>query len=655
MPLDEHIPVLDDRTYDSIITEMRSRIARYTPEWKPTWTDFNDSDPGITMLQVFAWLGEMLAYRMNKVPTLAYLKFLQLLGVELRPAEPAVAQIGFPVRAKAPTPLVTVPKGTQVIAETPGGGAPLVFEADRALVCLKAKNVAVLSYDGYAYADVTALDAGAAAYQPFGPTANAGSALLLGFDASEPFPGTELTLYVWTAEPENSGAKVTCGLPASVVFPSAKLSWQYWDGYGWSPLTLIKDETAALTRSGQIIVKTPANALATTTIQPLTTPLYWLRLSVDSSQYEDPPSILAIRTNTMTLTQMETVRAEVLGGSTGRRDQTFRLSQIPVVAGSLTLTVDEGEGPRNWVEVADFFGSDPRGQHYVLNRTTGEVRFGDGEHGAIPIANASNPGGNVVAVEYRYGGGTSGNVAAGTLNALRNAVAGIDDAGVNNLMPSYGGQDEETLDNAKERAPAAIRARCRAVTTDDFELFASQAADIARAKAFPLRHPDFPGVLIPGVVTVVVVPRSDSRKPIPSEGTLRTVCAYLDARRLLTTEVYVAAPTYQLVSITVELIAEDSADSAEVQREVDAALLAYFHPLTGGERGNGWPFGGTIAFSQVFHRVLSVPGVASIGRLVIGVDGVDQPECRDIRLKDGALAYSKQHHVAVSYAQDDVL
>ncbi|MEP6817664.1 MAG: putative baseplate assembly protein, partial [Marmoricola sp.] len=77
MPLKDNIPKLDDHSYESIVAEMRSRISRYTPEWSPVWSDLNDSDPGITMLQVFAWLGEMLAYRMNQVPALVYLKFLQ--------------------------------------------------------------------------------------------------------------------------------------------------------------------------------------------------------------------------------------------------------------------------------------------------------------------------------------------------------------------------------------------------------------------------------------------------------------------------------------------------------------------------------------------------------------------------------------------------
>ena len=137
--------------------------------------------------------------------------------------------------------------------------------------------------------------------------------------------------------------------------------------------------------------------------------------------------------------------------------------------------------------------------------------------------------------------------------------------------------------------------------------------------------------------------------PAPSEATLRTVCAYLNERRLLTCEVYVAPPTYQQVSITVSVIADDSADLAQVQRDVDATLLTYFDPQTGGEAGTGWPFGRAIAFSRVFHRVLSVAGVSSVEQLVITVDGVDAPECRDIGLADGALAYSTQHQVSVAY------
>src|SRR5438067_13240611 len=98
MPLENAIPLIDDRSYDSLLAELRTRIARYTPEWTPVWTDVNDNDPGITMAQVFAWLAELLTYRMNKMPQLNYIKILQLLGIELNPEDPRQVEITFLVK-----------------------------------------------------------------------------------------------------------------------------------------------------------------------------------------------------------------------------------------------------------------------------------------------------------------------------------------------------------------------------------------------------------------------------------------------------------------------------------------------------------------------------------------------------------------------------
>src|SRR5689334_15187717 len=143
MPLNNAIPQIDDRRYDSLLAEVRTRIARYTPEWTPVWSDVNDSDPGITIVQVFAWLAEILTYRMSKVPELNYVKFLQLLGIELNPAEPAQAAITFPVKPDHPAPFVIVPARTQVTADASDGSPPLVFETERALTALTASLASV--------------------------------------------------------------------------------------------------------------------------------------------------------------------------------------------------------------------------------------------------------------------------------------------------------------------------------------------------------------------------------------------------------------------------------------------------------------------------------------------------------------------------------
>ncbi len=654
MPLDTYFPTIDDRRFDDIMTEVRTRIARYTPEWTPVWSDVNDSDPGITMVQVFAWLSEMMLYRMGQVPKLNYLKFLQLLGIELAPAEPAAAEISFPVREDTPAPVVVVPLRTQVSAASPDG-APLIFETERALNALAARLASVQVADAGSFSLVTAENTAAQGFQPFGPYPQPDNALYLGLSYGAKsklvdLPQAELNLAVWAKESTGGTGAINCGLPASAAFAPARINWEYWNGTDWASLSLLKDETLALTRTGHVSLKLPKQGtLPKLVLGADSEARFWIRARLLASQYERAPELMAVRTNTVAAQQAETIADEALGGSSGSRDQVFTLANTPVLNGSLRVQVDEGEGFQSWTQVDDFFGSGPGDRVYVLNRTTGEVRFGDGINGAIPVSFIDNPDANIVAREYRIGGGQRGNVPAGAIKTLASPVSGVDDNGVANLFEAAGGRDEETLDEAKKRAPLAIKSRCRAVTAEDFEFLARQAANIKRAKALALWHPSFPGVKVPGVMTVVVVPDGSGPNPIPSQGTLRTVCAYLDQRRLLTTELYVIGPSYQQVTVTAAVIVQDAVDLAEAKEAIEASLLTYFHPLHGGEDGLGWPFGGTIFYSRVYHRVFGVDGVQTIETLTINLDGEDAADCKDVPINDGGLLYSTEHIINVRY------
>jgi predicted phage baseplate assembly protein len=653
MPLEDALPVIDDRRFEDLLTEIRQRIPRYAPEWRPAWNDLNDNDPGITMAQVFAWLADTLIYRMNKIPALGYVKFLQLVGIELRPAEPAKAAITFPLKPTHPQPSVIVPLGTQVSADPPAGGAPVIFETDRAIVALRARLAAVQAFDGFGFTVVTPdNDAAADPWEPLGPAPVDDAALLLGFDDADPLPQAELTLMVWADEASTGTARVSCDVPTGPAFAPARLRWEFWDGAHWQSLAVLKDETRALTRTGSVLLKLPAaGQIKPDRIGAEPAPHAWIRARVERAQYERPPSLRAVRTNTVTALQAETVSDEVVGGSDGGRDQVFALSRTPVLARSLALEVDEGSGFLAWQEVDDLAGAGADDPVYVLNRTSGELRFGDGVNGRIPTANPANAGGNIVARSYRVGGGTQGNVGATLIKTLLAAVDGVDDNAVGNLFAAFGGGDEERLEDAKKRAPLAIRSHDRAVTAADFEELATEVPGIRRAKALPLFHPDFPDVQVPGVVTVIVVPDAPGPSPTPSDGSLRTVCAALDRKRLLTTELYVIAPRYQQLEVAVEVVADDDADLAEVRRQLEAALTGYFHPLTGGESGTGWPFGGTIFYSRVYQR-LSVAGVASVTTLVLTLDGEAQPVCTDVRIAPNALLALAEPQIDVHYASD---
>ena len=657
MPLKDYLPQIDDRRYDDIVTEIRTRVARYAPEWRPgesAWTDVNENDPGITLAQVFAWQADMLLYRLNKVPELSYLKFLELIGIELAPAQPALADVTMPVSTTHPQRIVRIPTRTQFSADPGDGSPPLIFETVRGLVAFRATLESVRAYDGNQYLDVSMENATPAqGFEPFGPRPCAEAAFLIGFDDEDiSLPAGEvLDLAIISMSTSSVQQYVPCGMNTQVFAP-ATLQWEYQTATGWDRLDVLKDETLAFTQSGHISLRLPSAVaiLKTKVLASDPKDYFWLRARVVKSQYEQPPRLLAVRTNTVAVEQAETMRDEVLGGSDGSRNQSFQLTGKPVIQGSLNLEIEQSDlGFEAWTQVDDLFGSDPNDPHYVLNRSTGEIVTGDGVNGAIPVAYVNNPNGNVIAREYRVGGGKRGNVAAGMIKTLATAVDGVDSNGLGNLQAAHSGRDEETLEEAKKRAPRSLKSRERAVTADDFETLAQAAGNVKRAKALPMFHPDFPTQAIPGVVSVVVVPDSKDAKPMPSEGTLRSVCAYLDERRLLATELYVIKPNYQQIEVKGEVVVSNDADPAEVANAINSALTGYFHPLTGGEDGLGWPFGGKIFYSRVYQKVFNIVGVASITQLILVLDGIEQPECKDVAIARHGLLYSNEHHVTVNY------
>jgi len=693
MPL--QAPNLDDRRFADLVAEAKSRIPRYLPEW----TDHNTSDPGITLIQLFAWLSEMIMYRLNQVPDLNYIKFLQLIGVERKPAVPATAELTFSL-ATAGAANVLIPKGTQISAQVkqqpsaiasavpaPEDDQPVVFETDEPIFALRAALQKVQVFDGVNFVDYTeANNPTGKSYPAFGTRARDDSSLMLGFNADGQFPAVEINLAVRVFTDPAMLREMSCEVAATRARPPATIAWEYWDGSAWESLQILKDETRALTASGHVYLLGPKDIKPDKLgrfVQPADKEMYWIRCHLLQSQYELAPELDAVLINTVRATAVTTVKDEVVGSSDGQPDQTFTLLNSPVQAKppfpvdarlqqqrkrtrppneaeqeeldkalrerelskGFWLELDEGLGFKPWDEVEDFFNSGADDRHYTLNRATGEIRFGDGEQGAIPVAGANN----VVARFYRYGGGARGNVGSATVTDLISTVVGVDS--VTNGYPAEGGADEEKVSDTKARAPKEIKARDRAVTTQDFEFIARQTPGVRvrRAHALPLYHPQFPGVQLPGAITVVIIPESADPKPLPSEATMQTVCEYLNQRRLLTNEVFVAPPRYKQVRIEATVFAAATANPAKVKTDIEKALTTYLHPLEGGADGQGWPMGGDVLYSEIFRKVLDVEGVQTIRDVRIILDGERFGRCEDASIDDDFLVFSDGHDITVTF------
>ena len=681
---------LDDRTFEQLVAEAKRRIPGYTPEW----TDLNDSDPGVTLVQLFAWLSEMIIWRLNRVPEKNFVKFLELIGIEQEAPSAARAELTFKLTTKNLTDAVIIPQGTRVALAEQVDGKPVIFETDDNFFAVSAELTHVQSFDGARYEIVTeAFRVPGKFFFPFSPQPQRNAALYLGFDESFPANApVTLTFHAFTADLIEEGKGIKIDFPSSTTddasnrnqgtptaeTPPAIAVWEYWagDSAKWRPVPGVRDNTATLTKTGTVVFDPPAGFVSTKIgllRKDDDPPRFWLRLRIDQilgRGFEIVPRIEDVVLNTITATNAVTITDELLGASQGTPNQKFQLANTPVLLDRFDLQVDEGEGFQSWQMVRDFAASKRDDRHFTLAPATGEVRFGDGDQGKIPgrVTDSSDPETdlpNIKAANYRWGGGAGGNAGAGKITSLESSVPFVES--VTNLRPAIGGQDQETVDDAKLRAPESIRSRSRAVTGEDFEFLARQTpgARIRRARALPLRHPELEPIRpssqssaatlipVPGVITVLVVPEvlKDDLKPVPSADTLKLVGEWLNQHRLITTELYVAAPKYKEIEIEARVIAKPTANSGQVAEALQKMLLAYFHPLTGGV-GTGWEFGGTVYFSEVYRRILDTEGVARLeaGAVSTYVDGQRQPSCSDVLLDSDELVFSKKHKIIVTYA-----
>lgn len=668
MPLEA--PELDNRKFEDLLREAQLRIPRYTPEW----TDYNESDPGIALAQLFAWLTEMMLYQMNRVPERSYIKFLQLLGMELQPAQAAHAHLTFTARPDAD--VQSVPRRAQIQAQPPDG-TPVVFETLAGLDLIRPPLSNVQLFDGGAFSDLSeANKTPGTTFPPLGWLPQTGSALYLGFTPPDPpiagraFP-QEMRFRVFLPLASQAGRPVSCRDREQLPRPPVSLVWEYRpasDPTRWRRLNVYKDDSVAFTREGYILVEGPKEIAATQEGKPLPKDekRYWLRVRLAAGSYPagQAPVIDFIRPNTVEAESLTTVRDEFVGQSEGLPDQIFTLRQKPVQPDSLELAVEsanDDEEPQTWQRVEDFLASTPEDAHYVLNATKGEVSFGDGQRGLIPPA-----GVEIIARGYRHGGGAAGNVAGALITTSLSNLVGVDK--VTNERPATGGRDEQDVETLKERAPRLLRSRNRAITAEDYAALAAEAGEVHKATAIALAHPDHPGVEVPGALTVVVVPFADreDRAPKPSADLITRVCQYLDARRLLTTELYIKGPEYQEIKIEARVEAKPYAAFDTVARDVGTAINEYLDPLgrkfgdeeeqnaaatgavTRGGKPSGWDFGRDLFPTNLFSVILGVPDVVAVPSLVVMVDGRPHEINEPVRVgRDGMLHGVAEHEINV--------
>ncbi|MDL5156564.1 putative baseplate assembly protein [Actinomycetospora termitidis] len=638
------VPALDDRQFQDLVDDAKRLVAQRCPEW----TDHNVSDPGVTLIEAVASMVDQLIYRLNRVPELHYRHFLNLLGVRPHPPTAARTDVTFRLSAAQPESVV-VPGGTAVATPRTETEEPVVFTTLHDLriapAAFQALVTAPASGGPVDRTGALRLDDGIPA---FSEDPHPGDALLVGL--TQPVPGCMLLL--------RFGARVE----GHGVDPrDPPWAWEAWDGEGWTACELGSDDTGGLNRSGDVVLHVPPSHTWSTVLRQRAG---WLRCRVTPPRpgrpsYTSPPRVRALTAEvvggTVPVIHAEETRDEVIGVSEGVPGQRFSLQHGPVVPGDQPLLVESGprDDPEEWWEVDSFADSGPDDRHLVLDAVAGQIVLGpavrepDGSlrrFGAVPVKGAT-----LRVPSYRSGGGRRGNVARGRITDQRSPVPFV--SSVVNRHPAAGGTDQEGVEDASIRGPLGLRTRERAVTREDYELLARQAApDVARVRCVPATGSD--------AVRVLVVPRVDvgdrELAPAdlePSDRTLEAIRAHLDARRCLGARVVVEPPRYQGVTVVAQVTARRRATLERVEQRTTDALRRFLHPLHGGPDGEGWPFGRPVQLGEVFAVLQRVSGVEAVQDVQLfaadlGSGARTRPVHR-LDLDPNALALSYDHQVRV--------
>lgn len=555
---------LDDRKFQDLVEECLLRIPRYCPEW----TNYNPSDPGITLIELFAWLTDQMLLRFNQVPRRNYVAFLELLGVRLQAPVPAQTEVTFYLSTDLAEPY-TIPAGVELATVRTDSEEAIVFSTDRPLVVGNPRIRHLLTAQTTEPQPQVLRDrfTGTWTLRPdeeweggelalFEERPEPGNCFYLVFDA-DPIEGNVIAI----------AFKGEAATSTGINPDSPPRHWEAWNGSTWEPVLLREadDRTegfsfSELTRSGgdplqgaDVLLHLPQRWPVTHFV---TYQGRWLRCththtSLDRPGYLHSPRIVGLSARavggTVSAIQSTSIRDEILGESDGNPGQTFQLQGAPVLPRRETehlLVTPPGGLPQIWQEVNDFADSTAQDLHYTLDSTTGTIQFGPlirepaqlqqavwraraqmlperlGSRRDYPLPGTTFPeveeiserqygavpprGAAIRMAAYRTGGGRQGNVQSDTIRVVKSAVPYV--ASATNHTPARNGADAESLDDAVIRVPRLLRTRDRAVTAEDFETLALTAGGGAIARALCLSSATQDEA---GVVRLLLVPQAN--------------------------------------------------------------------------------------------------------------------------------------------------
>lgn len=602
-------PKLFDRRFQDLMEMGRARLPSLAPEW----TDHNAHDPGITLMELLAWVAEAQLYSLSRMRRDERVAYASLLGLAPRGTRPSRGLIWpdpldprSPVKTYSQSLVIPVDASVSVVdTDTP------TFRPAHRLLWVPGRIAKLESRlaDGRVLDHTMRNERGGPAFEPFGEVAGPGDVLAMRFVCRSEaglFP-----LKRMEAKDAHWAIGVRADAPLSGNPPQSDDRAKRWSpltatlvvGDERFPLAIESDSTEGLLRTGALVLNLSGVRSSPTE--------FTLELQAPGG-FPRPPRWLRIDPNVVPVVQGRVIERE-LHVATGVPDWSFQLD-VPGLrfdAGEEPVVVEvvETTGLRRWERRTDLADQGPGDRVYELDAASGRITFGNGLNGRRPSE------GNAVYVTYAVSDAEAGGIARNR----RWKVAGFGGAfGANPDAIGGGAAPSGWIDQRRE-ARRRARHDHALVSFDDIS---------AAARALPLLEVGRAWVVRPapkaprtGVVTLVAMrARPAGQEPTAIPETRR----WLDAirRRLapripLGSRLVVVAPHYVEFFIRASLEAEQGRDPAVVRTAVEAALLRRLSLVSASPDVTPRAPGVPVTSRDVAAWIRAVDGVRRVVRLEV--------------------------------------
>ena len=688
------IPNLDDITYEQLLQNAIHKIPQLTKEW----TDFNLHDPGITTLEIYAWLTDMLNYYINASGDIHVKKYMKLLGIEPVKSSPAVCCLQVNLNENCSQDTVVIPKGLPVYAKD------RCFTTMQEITAADNRLTGVYTGQNGLLQEVTEFTGKDGAFiTVFDRVSNKNQEIFLAFEK----PLHEITdLYFRVKEEEMTNSTV-------VGNQLSKLSVSYFDGSAWQDARILSDQTGSLMQSGCITLKVDGKVYPD---ENSGISGYLLKIEAIENHYDFPPAISGVYLNPTAVIQKEDICRRIsiplvkgqneyvipeyvsgmesaAVGIRKKDDHNARvildfsereneICSVDLENRCIKLSKSEEEGKLDLFLVKDEAVSFLKigaadgcsGQEYqVFAGSISEIeviiRKEDSDGDTYEIWNcidqleSAGSRDKVFILDestqsVRFGDGIhglvpregqtvqisrlavsafeQGNVLAGEINTI--ADPAYENLQVINIVPAKGGRRTENLEEMQKRLEEKILVQNRVIAPSDYEekVMSIPGLKVRGTKVISAsEYAKNHGITCkPYEIWVVVCPDHADRSGILSQAYQDVIENWLEPYRMVNTRIRVTAPSWAGIHVSGRILAKDS--KQEAADKVEALIRTTIANLEKDCR-----FGAVISYGDLFMQLEALESVSRVEELHIAVGGNmgHKNDRGDILLNSDCLPY----------------